>query len=163
MDFNRFKINAISTSLIALSLIGCTLSQRHPDSGYHSLSGMNDGLGEPGWARATGLNTESESPQNTDIRYKVRVPTSIPNIPASAVQELITEGDLALGMTRDAVRESWGSPARVEVSGNPKMGNERWLYKEFLPSREGYIPQQRFVFFKSGKVAGWKTSAIGIE
>ena len=54
------------------------------------------------------------------------------------------------------MKKSWGLPDSVEVAGNPIYGNERWRYKRYTPSPEGYRLQSRIIYFESGKVAGWE-------
>lgn len=74
-----------------------------------------------------------------------------------AVRYLIDINDITVGMTKQAVRESWGEPDLVEAAGNPLYGNERWSYSEQTSSTEGYQTQRRIVYFDSGRVAGWET------
>lgn len=74
------------------------------------------------------------------------------------VQQLIDENDIAAGMTKQAVRESWGAPDGVEVAGNPMYGNEQWHYTEQVTSSEGYMTEKRVVYFEGGRVVGWETA-----
>ncbi len=71
-------------------------------------------------------------------------------------RKLIEENDITLGMTRQAVRDSWGEPELVEVAGNPMYGNERWRYLEEISSPEGYQKETRTIYFESGRVVGWE-------
>lgn len=71
-------------------------------------------------------------------------------------EELIAAKDIALGMPLDLVRKSWGAPDYVEVAGNAMYGNQRWRYKRYTPSSDGYHLQSRIIYFESGKVAGWE-------
>lgn len=73
------------------------------------------------------------------------------------MQSLVEQNDLAAGMTRQAVKESWGPPDDVEVAGNPMYGNEKWKYSEQVTSREGYMTERRTVYFEAGRVVGWET------
>ena len=73
------------------------------------------------------------------------------------IQYLIDSNDISIGMTKAAVKESWGEPDLVEVSGNPLYGNERWHYTEQAASAEGYQTQKRMVTFDAGRVSGWET------
>lgn len=75
-----------------------------------------------------------------------------------AVQALIDENDIAIGMTRQAVRESWGPADNVDVAGNPMYGNEKWYYSGQVTSSEGYMTERRTVVFESGLVVGWETN-----
>ena len=59
----------------------------------------------------------------------------------------IKKRQLFIGMTKSAVRRSWGSPERVEYAGSPQMQNEKWT---FYHGRS-----RKNVFFESGIVQGW--------
>lgn len=59
-----------------------------------------------------------------------------------------SSGGVSLGMDKDAVRQNWGSPNRVEVAGNPSNENERWVY-----SVNGAT---KYIYFESGVVQGWE-------
>jgi hypothetical protein len=72
-------------------------------------------------------------------------------------QALVDANDIAVGMTKQAVRDSWGEPDLVEVSGNPIYGNERWHFSEQSPSTDGYQTKKRVVYFESGRVVGWES------
>lgn len=76
--------------------------------------------------------------------------------PTAPIQALIEVNDITIGMTKQAVRDSWGEPELVEVAGNPVYGNERWAYSEQVPSSEGYQTEHRLVYFESGRVVGWE-------
>lgn len=75
---------------------------------------------------------------------------------SAETQQLIAEQDVALGMTRQAVKQSWGEPDGVEVAGNPIYGNERWLYTATNASTEGFNAEKRTIYFESGVVVGWE-------
>ncbi len=76
--------------------------------------------------------------------------------PTAPIQALIEVNDITIGMTKQAVRDSWGEPELVEVAGNPVYGNERWAYSEQVPSSDGYMTEHRLVYFESGRVVGWE-------
>ena len=59
----------------------------------------------------------------------------------------IKKRQLFVGMTKGAVRRSWGTPEKVEYAGNPQMQNEKWT---FYHGRS-----RKNVFFESGTVQGW--------
>lgn len=71
--------------------------------------------------------------------------------------KVIDEKDIALGMPRQAVRESWGDPDLVEVAGRSQFGNERWHYNKDISSSDGFNRERRIIYFESGLVAGWET------
>lgn len=57
--------------------------------------------------------------------------------------------EVMMGMTKDEVMETVGSPVKVEVAGNPQNQNERWMYVT--------DNQQKYIYFESGRVGGWGT------
>lgn len=59
----------------------------------------------------------------------------------------IHNSELYLGMLKTQVIQLWGKPSRVEIAGNPRNQNERWLFIE-----DGNKKQ---IYFESGKVQGW--------
>ncbi|MES2769042.1 MAG: hypothetical protein V4596_07845 [Bdellovibrionota bacterium] len=73
------------------------------------------------------------------------------------IASLIEQNDIALGMQKDAVRESWGDPDFVEVSGNPQFENERWTFSLPVQTQEDYKIEKRLVYFENGRVVGWST------
>lgn len=72
-------------------------------------------------------------------------------------QNVVESQDLAMGMTGDLVRKSWGEPESVDHSGNSIYKNERWKYVRDVPSPNGYKRERRFVYFEGGRVVGWET------
>ncbi len=60
----------------------------------------------------------------------------------------IRKNDVLLGMKKNDVLESLGKPVRIEVAGNPRNENERWLYR--------LNGNQKFIYFESGQVQGWE-------
>lgn len=71
------------------------------------------------------------------------------------VRDAVMRNDIVLGMSKDAVVESWGDPEMVEVAGSRIYGNERWKYTEYVTTQEGYLKEERIVIFEAGKVVGW--------
>lgn len=71
-------------------------------------------------------------------------------------QDLIQAQDIALGMPFSLVRQSWGEPDSVEISGNPKFRNERWKYFKYISTQDGFKPEKKIVYFEGGKVVGWE-------
>lgn len=58
---------------------------------------------------------------------------------------------LRLGMSKDQVQQMWGTPARIDIAGNPTYENERWAYHAG--------DAVRFVYFEHGRVDGWVTDS----
>ncbi|MFN3697525.1 MAG: hypothetical protein ACK4VO_08790 [Pseudobdellovibrio sp.] len=75
----------------------------------------------------------------------------------SDYQEIIQNQDIAVGMSQDIVRRSWGEPQSIDISGNPIYKNERWKYIREMPTSNGYKRERRYVYFEGGKVVGWET------
>jgi len=73
-----------------------------------------------------------------------------------AVRDAVSRSDIILGMNKEAVVDSWGEPATVEVAGKEVFGNEKWSYVDYVETPEGYQRQERIVIFEAGKVAGWQ-------
>ena len=59
------------------------------------------------------------------------------------------QSEIALGMTKQEVMDSAGRPERVEIAGNPRNENERWIYSVSGDSK--------FIYFEAGKVEGWSS------
>ncbi|MBF0298820.1 MAG: hypothetical protein HQK51_08875 [Oligoflexia bacterium] len=59
----------------------------------------------------------------------------------------VNNQEIIVGMSKDAVVQSWGRPMRIDVAGNPMNENERWLFYNY--------GKQKYVFFENGKVKGW--------
>lgn len=74
----------------------------------------------------------------------------------SKTEELVTNKDIALGMPKEIVKLSWGTPDAQGTAGNPVYGKELWRYKRLTPSANGYKLQTRLVYFEGGKVVGWE-------
>jgi hypothetical protein len=74
----------------------------------------------------------------------------------ASMQSVVESNDIALGMPQPLVMKSWGEPESVEVSGNPKLKNERWRYVRYVSTQDGFKPEKKIVYFEGGKVVGWE-------
>lgn len=63
------------------------------------------------------------------------------------VQFAIETREIVVGMSKTDVRNSWGSPMKIDVAGNPRYENERWIFYESGRLKE--------IYFESGQVQGW--------
>jgi hypothetical protein len=72
-------------------------------------------------------------------------------------EPVIKAQDIAVGMTSEHVKKSWGEPNQVFVSGIPQFGNSRWVYIKQTPTPNGFRIQKRIVYLESGLVTGWDT------
>lgn len=57
--------------------------------------------------------------------------------------------EISLGMTKQEVMDSAGRPERVEIAGNPRNENERWIYS--------VAGDTKFIYFEAGRVEGWSS------
>ena len=101
------------------------------------------------------LRLESEGQRDRFLAVRGIASDSVTHPPE--IQDLIEQNDIAYGMTKQAVRESWGPPENIEVAGDPVYGNERWYFTEQVTSSEGYTTERRVVTFEGGIVVGWQT------
>tara|TARA_R110002072_G_scaffold534_4_gene3732 strand:+ start:15186 stop:15839 length:654 start_codon:yes stop_codon:yes gene_type:complete len=69
---------------------------------------------------------------------------------ASVSPRGLYDRELQLGMTKDQVIDKWGRPLKVEIAGNPRNQNERWLFSENGGAR--------YVYFEGGSVQGWEAN-----
>ena len=60
----------------------------------------------------------------------------------------LRKNEVAFGMQKPDVLDSLGKPLRVEVAGNPRHENERWLYQ--------FNGAPKYIYFESGEVQGWE-------
>lgn len=60
------------------------------------------------------------------------------------------QSEIMMGMTKQEVMEAAGRPMKVEVAGNPRYENERWLYNV-----EGV---SKYIYFEAGVVGGWESA-----
>lgn len=64
--------------------------------------------------------------------------------------------DIVKGMAMTDVQSAWGQPHAVEVAGDARFGNERWIYREGLSQKWG-TKSARVIYFEEGRVIGWET------
>lgn len=68
--------------------------------------------------------------------------------PLSLLEEReVSPPQLQVGMDKDVVVNMMGRPSRVEVAGDPRFENERWVYRQ-----DG---SASYVYFEGGQVHGW--------
>ena len=75
----------------------------------------------------------------------------------SKYSSIIKAQDIAVGMTAEQLKRSWGEPQQVFVSGIPQFGNGRWIYVRQASTPDGFRTQRRTVYLESGLVTGWDT------
>jgi len=72
-------------------------------------------------------------------------------------RQLASTDNLRLGMQKNRVQRSLGAPSQVEIAGNPKYGNERWVYERSVPTLDGYYKEKKVIYFEGGSVVGWES------
>jgi hypothetical protein len=60
----------------------------------------------------------------------------------------VAQNDILSGMKKTDVIESWGQPLKVDIAGDPRNENERWLYNSNGASK--------YIYFEAGQVQGWE-------
>lgn len=75
---------------------------------------------------------------------------------AEEMKTLIDSRDIAVGMPDQFVKQSWGEPDQVEVSGQPEFRNYRWRFNRYLSTTDGYKNEKKTVYLEGGKVVGWE-------
>ncbi len=78
---------------------------------------------------------------------------------SSEVQAAIENNDIVIGMPKQAVIESWGEPDSKDIAGDPVYGNERWKYIQYSSTPEGYILEERYIYFENSRIRSWRTMA----
>jgi hypothetical protein len=71
---------------------------------------------------------------------------------------VVEQGDIMVGMPKDAVEASWGKPLKREIAGSAEFENERWIYNEQVVTNDGFKDETRTIYFEGGFVTGWETS-----
>lgn len=64
------------------------------------------------------------------------------------IKQLILEGRIAMGMTINQLRASWGVPRRINRTHLKSGTREQWIY--------GYSSRPTYVYFVRGKVVSWQ-------
>lgn len=72
-------------------------------------------------------------------------------------RDIASSDALRLGMNKKNVKRNLGLPKHVEVAGNPKYGNERWVYEKAVPTMDGYYKEFKVIYFEGGRLVGWET------
>jgi hypothetical protein len=73
----------------------------------------------------------------------------------NAIRRARSSGDITLGMAMGDVLSVWGEPRSIDTAGDPRQGNQRWVYFDGLSSRWS-MSAKRIVYFEQGRVIGWE-------
>lgn len=96
-------------------------------------------MGEDSTAESQAYDRDTSSNTADELSYEQR-----------RIKRAIETRDVILGMTRNDVAASWGTPAQREVAGRGNGGHERWTYGSRFS-----LSGPRTVIFEGGRVAGW--------
>ncbi len=129
--------------------------QRHPGSGYSGYTGQASG--EVSLADLA----EKDRTQQKTIRVAPSVEKKMTpqekNRFNRAVASLVEQNDITIGMDMQAVRESWGFPDDVLMTGQEKHLNQIWKYSIPVQTPHDYYIEERIVKFQNGRVVGWES------
>ena len=120
---------------------GCALIEHARDSGEMAIE-------------------QSDSPVDTIQRRNMERAIEERELEASRNEQVRwakINGELVVGMEMKDVRSTWGEPKLMEVAGDPKYGNQRWVYPEGISQRWG-VASSRILYFEDGRLAGWETT-----
>lgn len=67
------------------------------------------------------------------------------------IQEAINRRDIVYGMSKDAVKNSWGEPSKVDYAGRGDY--ERWTYY----SNPAMKTDKKYLYFENGVLTGWES------
>ncbi len=154
MDFIKkpFAFLIVLLPLPALTQCASTpASHEHVEQAPHELRPWLDGA--PFNPSAAGPTFEADPIQQDEDEGTDSDLSSTANL---IEPEAESEGrrSLQMGMSRKEVRSLYGTPAEVEVAGNPQDGNFRWI---FPLSTFRKLGNTKIVTFEEGRVAGWET------
>lgn len=68
------------------------------------------------------------------------------------VNSAITENKIFIGMTRDEVMQSWGSPTKINKTINSSGTSEQWVY------RRGNFGNDQYLYLDNGVVRSMQSS-----
>lgn len=77
-----------------------------------------------------------------------------PSLPL-AMQRLILEGRVTIGMTQEQVLASWGWPRDVSRTVTASGTTERWSYGYYIAERNG-VRYTHYLYFDDGRVTSWQ-------
>lgn len=101
----------------------------------------------------------SETDSDSGSSWSSAAESHSPRRRRSRADELSDRGpDVTLGMSSQQVYSVWGEPADIETAGDPRYGNQRWIYYLGLSSPWS-MRQARVVYFEQGRVVGWETTS----
>lgn len=99
------------------------------------------------------LRDESASGRNSPSP-----PTRSAHISGSSgeIHSSLDSGRLITGMGEKEVRTLYGEPEDVQVAGDLRNGNEKWIYSDGVSSKRWNLSSPRVIYFEEGKVIGWE-------
>jgi hypothetical protein len=69
------------------------------------------------------------------------------------IHQAIATDEMVRGMRMDEVKAIWGQPREIETAGDPRSGNQRWIYPKVLLQDDSILPKT--VTFEKGQVIEW--------
>jgi len=88
-----------------------------------------------GWGGKSEMNYQNDLKETNRARIK------------SFMSDNSAAKEVWLGMDEGEVMKNWGRPTKIEVAGNPRHRNERWVFYD--------RGRSKYIYFENGKVQGW--------
>lgn len=74
---------------------------------------------------------------------------------------LVRRGEIAIGMSKDAVMIAWGEPSRVFEGGKEGKNRERWEYVKTRAVQDPYGPSPFYPSYRHGRCYGYRDPYMG--
>ena len=81
--------------------------------------------------------------------------------PTAILRHPLGTDRIAVGMTKERVRDIWGSPDTITRTGSNEFGAplEEWVYRgryPGLPINAGYLHKTKYLYFEGNVLIRWK-------
>jgi|GEM_PF-5642799 len=149
MLFNKYLYQTV---LVTFFMAGCAAIDLD-----HEESDRVPSFGPAGFDVGQGSAPQSANAEEWGSRTRRRrAPATDPEFEQLRRQRAYADRDLIRGMGMSDVRNIWGEPTEVQVAGDERLGNLKWIYYKGLTSPWS-IREARVIYFEDGHVAGWST------
>ncbi len=129
--------------------------QRHPGSGYSGYAGQAGG--EVSLADLAERDRAQQKSTRVSPSIEKKMTPQEKNRFERTVASLVEQNDITIGMDMQAVRESWGFPDDILMTGQEKHLNQIWKYSVPVQTPHDYYIEERVVKFQNGRVIGWES------
>lgn len=129
-------------TILLVSTSGCAVLTSHPNYKPSRYSRHFDSDSPYTENALENLNSDSKKEKKRELKRDQ-------TIYSKSVEQLST------GMSKRSVMTLLGEPTDVQVAGNQRYENEKWVYRRYVPTEAGYQKDTKVIYFEHGKVAGW--------